>query len=102
MRVPSLPTRPPISAVPAVKIHSRPIEMSSMKTVTVAALTGRSFGFGAMWALAHDMRVMRTDHGYFCFPEVDLGVPLMPGLAALIQSRLTLATAHTAMTTGHR
>lgn len=70
--------------------------------VTVAALNGHAFGFGAMWALAHDFRAMRADRGYFCLPEVDLGLNFEPGFAALIRSRLTPAVAHEAMTTGRR
>jgi Delta3-Delta2-enoyl-CoA isomerase len=70
--------------------------------VTVAAVNGHAFGAGAMWALAHDMRVMRSDRGYFCLPEVDLGLTFAPGMSALVKSRLTPATAHEAMTTGRR
>lgn len=70
--------------------------------VSVAALNGHAFGTGAMWALAHDTRVMRADRGYFCLPEVDLGLEFDPGMSALIQSRLTPAVAHEAMTTSRR
>jgi Delta3-Delta2-enoyl-CoA isomerase len=69
---------------------------------TVAAVTGHAFGAGAMLATAHDWRVMRADRGYYCFPEVDIRIPFTPGMAALIQAKLTPATAVTAMTTGRR
>ncbi|MFC7342335.1 enoyl-CoA hydratase-related protein [Saccharopolyspora griseoalba] len=68
----------------------------------VAAVNGHAFGAGAMLALAHDFRVMRADRGYFCFPEVDIDVPFTPGMAALIQGKLTPAAAVEAMTTGRR
>jgi enoyl-CoA hydratase/carnithine racemase len=71
-------------------------------TPTVAAIPGHAFAAGAMLALAHDFRVMRADRGFFCLPEVDIDIPFTPGMAALIQSRLTPATAHEAMTTGRR
>jgi len=71
-------------------------------TPTVAAIPGHVFAAGAMLALAHDFRVMRADRGFFCLPEVDINIPFTPGMAALIQSKLTPATAHEAMTTGRR
>jgi enoyl-CoA hydratase/carnithine racemase len=69
---------------------------------TAAALNGHAFGAGAMLAMAHDYRVMRLDRGYFCFPEVDIRIPFTPGMAALIQAKLTPAAAVASMTTGRR
>jgi enoyl-CoA hydratase/carnithine racemase len=69
---------------------------------TAAALPGHAFGAGAMLALAHDFRVMRSDRGYFCFPEVDIRIPFTPGMAALIQAKLTPQAAVASMTTGRR
>lgn len=56
---------------------------------TVAAINGHAFAAGAMLALAHDFRVMRSDRGFFCLPEVDINIPLAPGMTALIKSRLS-------------
>lgn len=69
---------------------------------TAAAVTGHAFGAGAMLAFAHDWRVMREDRGYLCLPEVDIQIPFTPGMAALIQAKLTPRAAIDAMTTGHR
>lgn len=69
---------------------------------TVAAVNGHAFAGGGMLALAHDLRVMRADRGYFCLPEVDLGLPLHPGMTALIQAKLPKRTAHEAVVTGRR
>jgi Delta3-Delta2-enoyl-CoA isomerase len=69
---------------------------------TAAAINGHSFGAAAMLAMAHDFRVMRADRGYFCFPEVDIRIPFTPGMAALIQAKLTPQAAVSAMTTGSR
>ena len=69
---------------------------------TVAALNGHAFAGGAMLALACDFRVMRTDRGFFCIPEIDLGLPLTPGMAALIAARLPKHAAHEAIVTGKR
>ena len=56
---------------------------------TAAAINGHCFAAGAMLALAHDFRVMRADRGFFCLPEVDINIPFVPGMTALIKSRLT-------------
>ncbi|GAA1500618.1 enoyl-CoA hydratase/isomerase family protein [Kitasatospora kazusensis] len=84
------------------RVHALLARTLASPVVTVAALNGHTFAAGAMWALAHDTRVMRTDRGYFCLPEVDLGLPFQPGMSDLLQARLTPATAHEAMTTGRR
>jgi enoyl-CoA hydratase/carnithine racemase len=69
---------------------------------TIAALPGHAFGAGAMLAMAHDWRLMRSDRGYLCFPEVDIKIPFTPGMAALIQAKLTPQAAILAMSTGQR
>lgn len=69
---------------------------------TAAAVTGHAFGAGAMLAMAHDVRVMRADRGFFCFPEVDIRIPFTDGMAALIQAKLTPCAAVASMTTGRR
>ncbi|GAA1072922.1 enoyl-CoA hydratase-related protein [Nocardiopsis composta] len=69
---------------------------------TVAALPGHAFGFGALLALAHDFRIMREDRGYFCLPEVDLGLPFRPGMVALLRAELPPQTVVEATTTGRR
>ena len=74
----------------------------STQVPTVAVLQGHTFAAGALLALAHDIRLMRSDRGYFCLPEVDLGIPFSAGMSAMIQARLSHATAHEAMTTGRR
>jgi len=69
---------------------------------TVAAVQGHAFAAGAMLAVAHDRVLMRADRGYWCVPEVDIGLPFTPGMSALLQARLAQPTAHEAMTTGRR
>jgi enoyl-CoA hydratase/carnithine racemase len=69
---------------------------------TVAAVNGHAFGAGAQLAAAHDRRLMRSDRGFFCMPEVDMRVRLHPGMVALLQARLPLATAHEVIATGRR
>src|SRR5262245_25384314 len=69
---------------------------------SVAALNGHAFAGGAMLALACDFRVMRAERGFFCIPQLDLGLPLHPGMASIIQARLSKKTAHEAIVTGRR
>lgn len=69
---------------------------------TAAAVVGHAFGAGAMLAIAHDFRVMRADRGFFCFPEADIRIPFTPGMAALIQAKLTPQAQVASMTTGRR
>jgi enoyl-CoA hydratase/carnithine racemase len=69
---------------------------------TVAAVNGHCFAAGAMLAAAHDARVMRADRGFWCLPEVDIGLPFSPGMAALLEARLPQPARHEAMVTGVR
>jgi enoyl-CoA hydratase/carnithine racemase len=69
---------------------------------TVAAVNGHAFAAGAMMALAHDFRVMRADRGFFCLNEIDIRIPLAPGMAALVRNRLTGSTLRDAVLTGAR
>jgi Delta3-Delta2-enoyl-CoA isomerase len=84
------------------QVHGLLARMLAFPAATVAAIPGHAFAAGAMFALAHDFRVMRADRGFFCLPEVDINIPFTPGMAALIQCKLTPATALEAMTTGRR
>jgi enoyl-CoA hydratase/carnithine racemase len=83
-------------------VHALFARVMAFPTATVAALNGHAFAGGGMLALAHDFRVMREDRGYFCLPEIDLKMPLTPGMTALIQSRLPAQTAHEAIISGRR
>ncbi|MDX3226743.1 enoyl-CoA hydratase-related protein [Streptomyces sp. ME19-01-6] len=85
-----------------VSVHDLLARMLSLPLVTVAALQGHTFAAGAMFSLAHDVRVMRADRGYWCLPEADINITFTPGMSALIQGRLTPQTAHEAMVTARR
>lgn len=69
---------------------------------TVAALQGHTFAGGLFFALVHDQRVMRSDRGFVCLPEIHLGLGLTPGMNAVVMARLAPGPAHEAVTTGRR
>ncbi|MEW5809097.1 MAG: enoyl-CoA hydratase/isomerase family protein [Actinomycetota bacterium] len=84
------------------RVHALLARVLTLPVPTCAAVVGHAFGAGAMLALAHDFRVMREDRGFFCLPEVDIRIPFHPGMAALIQAKLTPQAAVASMTTGRR
>ena len=84
------------------RVQSMLARFLTLPIPTAAAIVGHAFGAGAMLAVAHDFRVMRGDRGFFCFPEVDIRIPFTPGMAALIQAKLTPQAAVASMTTGRR
>ena len=76
--------------------------MLTLPVPTVCAINGHCFAAGAMLALACDYRVMRTERGFFCLPEVDINIPFTPGMAGLIMSKLSPRAAADSMMTGRR
>ncbi|MEV6428829.1 enoyl-CoA hydratase-related protein [Nocardia sp. NPDC051463] len=84
------------------RVHSLYTRLLAFPMPTVAAINGHAFGAGAMLATSHDFRVMRADRGFYCLPEVHLGMPFTVGMNALLTERLSNQVALQAMTTGHR
>lgn len=84
------------------RVHNLFARVLAAGVPTIAAVQGHAFAAGAMLAIAHDRILMRRDRGYWCVPEVDLGLPFTPGMSALLQARMSTAAAHEAMTTGRR
>ncbi|MDY0376516.1 MAG: enoyl-CoA hydratase/isomerase family protein [Desulfobacterium sp.] len=57
----------------------------TMPLPVIAAINGHAFGNGAIISCACDFRFMKADRGFFCFPEVDLGIPFLPGMIAFVR-----------------
>lgn len=84
------------------RVHALYSRILMLPMPTVAAITGHAFGAGAMLAVIHDGRLMRADRGFFCLPEVTLGMAFTAGMNALLLERLPRSVAIEAMTTGRR
>ena len=54
----------------------------------IAAINGHAFGDGSIMACCCDFRLMKADRGFFCFPEVDIDIPFLPGMLAILRKAL--------------
>jgi enoyl-CoA hydratase/carnithine racemase len=68
----------------------------------IAAINGHTFGNGAILACACDFRFMKASRGFFCFPEVDINIPFLPGMLAIMKKAFPLHKLEEAMLTGKR
>jgi enoyl-CoA hydratase/carnithine racemase len=84
------------------RVHSVFARVLAFPMATVAAVNGHAFGAGAMTASSHDFRVMREDRGFYCLPEVNLGMPFTVGMNALVRAQLGTRAAVATMTTAGR
>jgi enoyl-CoA hydratase/carnithine racemase len=56
----------------------------------IAAINGHAFGNGSIVACACDFRFMRSDRGFFCFPEVNINIPFRLGMNAFVKKAIPL------------
>ncbi len=68
----------------------------------IAAINGHAFGGGTVLACACDFRFMKSDRGFFCFPEIDIGIPLLPGMIAIIEKAVPYDKFEELVLTGKR
>jgi enoyl-CoA hydratase/carnithine racemase len=68
----------------------------------IAAINGHAYGNGSIMSCACDFRFMRSDRGFFCFPEVNLGIPFRPGMNAFIKKAVPLYKLSEMQLTGNR
>ncbi|EAR85087.1 enoyl-CoA hydratase/isomerase (macronuclear) [Tetrahymena thermophila SB210] len=55
----------------------------------IAMMNGHAYAGGCMLAFSHDYRIMRDDFGQICMNEVELHMPLPPGMNAVIQEKIS-------------
>ena len=59
--------------------------VATLNAPTVACINGNAYAGGAILASACDFRVMRSDRGRFCFPEVNIKIPFTEVSNAIVQ-----------------
>jgi len=64
------------------------IQLMLIPIPTIAAINGHAFGAGAFLATACDYRIMNSERGFFCFPEIDLKMDFQPGVFSMMQHKL--------------
>jgi enoyl-CoA hydratase/carnithine racemase len=73
-----------------------------MPVPVIAAVNGHAFGNGALLACACDFRLMKKDKGFFCFPEVDINIPFLPGMIEIIRKAVPVWKLNEMILTGKR
>lgn len=68
----------------------------------IAAINGHAFGNGSILSCACDFRFMRSDKGFFCFPEVNIGIPFRWGMNAFVKKAIPLHIFSQMQFTGNR
>jgi Delta3-Delta2-enoyl-CoA isomerase len=76
--------------------------IAALPLPTAAAMNGHAFGFGALLALGCDWRVMRSDRGFFCLPELDLKVAIPRAMMELLKLKLRHDVLRDMLFTGRR
>jgi enoyl-CoA hydratase/carnithine racemase len=70
--------------------------------LSIAAINGHAFGNGSILSCACDFRFMRSDRGFFCFPEVNIGIPFRWGMNAFVKKAIPMHILSQMQFTGNR
>lgn len=73
-----------------------------MPLPVIAAINGHAYGNGAILSCACDFRFMKNDKGFFCFPEVDVNIPFLPGMIAFVKKAIPEHLFNEMLLTGRR
>jgi enoyl-CoA hydratase/carnithine racemase len=68
----------------------------------IAAINGHAFGGGTILACACDFRFMKSDRGFFCFPEIDISIPFLPGMLSIVRKAIPYDKLEELILTGKR
>lgn len=64
--------------------------MITLPVPTVCAINGHAFGAGLMIALCHDVRIQRSDRGFICANEMQLGLKIPTPELALFRHKIPM------------
>jgi len=81
------------------EVMARVIELPAP---TIAAITGHASAGGALFALAHDRRVIADEHASWWLPEIIGKIAFTPGLTEMVSAKLAPQVAHQALGEGRR
>ncbi len=68
----------------------------------IASINGHAFGDGSIMACACDFRFMKSSKGFFCFPEIDISIPFLPGMICLVKKAFPYYKLEEAVYSGRR
>ena len=68
----------------------------------IAAINGHAYGNGSILSCACDFRFMRSDKGFFCFPEVNISIPFRWGMNAFVKKAIPIHLLSQMQLTGNR
>ena len=68
----------------------------------IAAINGHAFGDGSIMSCACDFRFMKSSKGFFCFPEIDISIPFLPGMICLVKKAFPYYKLEEAVYSGKR
>ena len=60
------------------------VQLATLNCPTVICMNGNTYAGGAVLASCGDFRVMRSDRGRFCFPEVNINIPFRPKMHTIL------------------
>jgi enoyl-CoA hydratase/carnithine racemase len=93
---------PDASAAAFAEIYGLLADLLEYPGVVVSAINGHAFGAGVMIAAVSDIRIQREDRGFFCLPEVDLGMAMSPQFDALLRAKYPTNVVLRALLSGER
>ena len=60
------------------------VRLALLSAPTIVAINGNAYAGGAILSSSADFRLMRSDRGRFCFPEVDIKIAFTPIMSDII------------------